>query len=250
LYIIATERTRLVSWRRQFFNAACTITLSYIAYDRIIRFKINILPDFTTIANELWLAIGLFIYVTINGIQAQPVGGMRRRRAYVKQRATEFQRRFGEIVTAEARSRDFEALVYSVMVYEAFNRPWIVRVFESKIFFRLGWSSTLGVMQVQTTRSISDAESVVAGTRALRRDFDSAYAKLLPRLRNEYAAYSLFGEDSDHLATQAAQAQAEAYALRRYNVRSDYAGEVLLVKQWVTEDLFPDLVPHDADEVY
>lgn len=47
------------------------------------------------------------------------------------------------------------------MIYEDFNRPFIVRQIENLNFRRSRATHTLGVMQVMTDRYINDRESVI-----------------------------------------------------------------------------------------
>lgn len=60
---------------------------------------------------------------------------------------------------------EFEVLLYSIMIYEDYNRPSTVRFFERVIlrllnFFKQKRQMTLGVMQVSTCSIISDIDSV------------------------------------------------------------------------------------------
>jgi hypothetical protein len=247
LFNVATERARLMNWLNQAAIAAFTIGLSYFAYDRIIRYRTNILPDLGTVANELWLAIALFLYTTINGIKVMPFAAERRRKAYIRHRINQFRGWFGDIIEAEAGSRNLEALAYSVLIYETFNRPTITRVLESRVLFPLGIGKTLGVMQVRTDKRISDEESVERGVKQLRRDFERAYSKALPRYRAQYLFAAPESETSEY-AQYAARDAAEQMALRKYNIRSDYASEVMQVKDIIVSEFYPDLLPRDSDE--
>jgi len=237
-YNVAAERATLMNWKLQLVVAAVTIALSYEAYDRLIRYRKNILPDLSTISNELWIIILLFLYTTANSVVVEPIAARRRRIRYIRERYLRFKTQFGDIIEREAPDREFQVLVYAVLIYEAFNRPRIARIIESYVLFPLGRSHTLGVMQVESKRRISDRESVTLGIRKLLTTRESAAARLRRRLGDDFG-----GVDITRIS--------EEYALKKYNIRSDYLGEIEDLKQLLIEKFYPDMLPknpYDLDD--
>ena len=66
LFNLFTNRGLLINWYRQFLYWGAIIILSYFTYDKLIINKANILPDFTTVANELWIIILIFVFQLTN----------------------------------------------------------------------------------------------------------------------------------------------------------------------------------------
>lgn len=71
-----------------------------------------------------------------------------------------FKQKYDYIITTD--NVNIRYLVYAIMIFENYNRPWIVRKFEYiKLFlFR---NATLGIMQVNSKKYISDEESIKKG---------------------------------------------------------------------------------------
>lgn len=74
LFNLLTNRGLLLNWYRQFLYWGAIAVISYFTYDKIIKVKTNILPDFTTVANELWIIILIFVFQVTNNIQLSQDG--------------------------------------------------------------------------------------------------------------------------------------------------------------------------------
>lgn len=86
IFNILTGRGQLLNWGRQLIYWASIIILSYFFYDKIIKNKQNILPDFTTVANEVWIIILVFLYQVANKIELSQEGTIRRKKNYLSNR--------------------------------------------------------------------------------------------------------------------------------------------------------------------
>lgn len=85
----------------------------------------------------------------------------------ISRRYYKFRSTYRDLITPRLAQMpcEFEMLLYSIMIYEDYNRPSIVRFFERIIMrlftlFKQKRQMTLGVMQVSTCLIISDIESV------------------------------------------------------------------------------------------
>jgi hypothetical protein len=163
LFNLFTNRGRLLNWYRQFIYWTAIIIISYFTYEKIIKVKANILPDFTTFANELWIIILIFIFQVTNNIQFSKTATEKRKQNYLRTRYNRLSQLYGTIIQKITKNQILEALTYSIMIYEDFNRPKIVRILEN-IKFRLTKKTlTLGIMQVKSDKLISNEESVIIG---------------------------------------------------------------------------------------
>jgi hypothetical protein len=89
-----------------------------------------------------------------------------RKDKYIDRSYVDFKHKFGNIITLNAYTLDVEILSYAIMLQENFNRPKIAR-FVERIFGPLKGTATYGIMQVESTKPLSDAESVEAGVKRL-----------------------------------------------------------------------------------
>lgn len=160
---LLTNRGLLMNWFRQFLYWISIITISYLSYTEIIYKKENLLPDFTTIANELWIIILIFLFHTLNRIRFSSEKTSQRKEKYLKNRLAYFQKKYGKMVDSKAENDKLKSIAYAIMIYEDFNRPKAARVFENARFLITKKKHSLGVMQVQTETFINDRESVDLG---------------------------------------------------------------------------------------
>ena len=161
---IITNRGKLLDWYRQALYWSTIIIISYFVYDKIIRVKENILPDFTTIANELWIIILIFVFQLTNNIRFSQNGTVRRKENYLKSRYEHFKKLYGALIKDITKNEVLESVTYAILIYEDFNRPKIIRIIENLKHLFSNESHTLGVMQVRSDTLINDKESVILGT--------------------------------------------------------------------------------------
>ncbi len=162
---LLTNRGMLINWKRQILYWLSILSISYILYEKIIKIKTNILPDFTSIANELWIIILVFIFQLANNFRFSSEDTIKRKEKYLSKRYSYFKRIYGEIIRKKTTKTNFlEPVIYGILIYEDFNRPKIIRVFENLKQRITRKPHTLGVMQVKTKKIITDFESVKKGS--------------------------------------------------------------------------------------
>lgn len=203
LFNIAISRARLLNWPAQIGVAAMTCGVAYLVDRHFIATRRNLLPDPSTLGNELWLLVIIFLYQAANQLRFSQTGTIKRKDAYLRHRFSRLREQYGRQITeASMGDRSIERLAYSVMIYETFNRPEVYQAIERHLIFRFKRPTSLGPMQVRTSVPISDEDSVLQGVTHLR----TAYAA---RECDDYERARLFN------------------TLKAYNVRSDYPYEVL-----------------------
>lgn len=160
--VIITNKTKFVSWLRYISFQSLVIVGSYLVYEKLIIKKANITPDFSSIANELWIIIGVFLYQIINGIEFSNASSIKKKENYIRTKYENFHKKFGQEVTAKLAKQKLEALFFAIMIYEDFNRPKVVRICEYISFFVCMKKKphTLGIMQYKTQSFINDDKSV------------------------------------------------------------------------------------------
>lgn len=222
-------RAKLTNWLYELSLLLITTFAARLLYDNIISTQVNLLPDLTTIANELWIIVLLFIYQTLNQVKISLKGKEKRRRAYVSQAYQEYKRKFSYIVEKVTDER-VQALAYAIIIYESYNRPNFMRWLERNILFPIGKSKTLGIMQVTTKRKISDAESVRQGIAKLEIDYATAFEE-------NYTHYSGTSYYSiDNLRDISIRG-----AIRRYNQGEEYYKAVSSLYDEILSQFYPHL---------
>lgn len=164
LFNLLTNRGLLLNWYRQFLYWGAIVVISYFTYDKLISVKANILPDFTTVANELWIIILIFIFQVTNNIRLSKNGTIKRKHKYLKSRHIYFKNLYGAKIKEITQNEVLEAITYAIIIYEDFNRPKLARLIENLRFRLTKKPHTLGVMQVLTNKLLTDKECVILGT--------------------------------------------------------------------------------------
>ena len=216
VFNVATNRSKLLNWGRQFIYWGGILTLSYFAYEKLISARENIFPDLKTFANELWIIILIFLYQTMNNLRFSSSKTERRKQRYLSSRLEIFRSRFGNRIDSLTPNKKVQALVYAILVYEDFNRPRIVRFFENVVFRLTKRPMSLGVMQVRTDKLISDEQSVELGVaKVMKAKFD-AEMKIDKQIDADPASHSQW--TLEYSLTRS--------ILKDYNPDDSYIGEV------------------------
>ena len=218
------ERWRLLNWSMVTIHFILTVSLSWLSYRYLIVKRSNLLPNLETISNELWLVIAGFLYFLFNKIRWSNRGTEERKLAYLLCRYALYRKRYGGIIREHTQNMRLEALVYAVIIIEAFNRPKLHRMFE-RALFTIGLAKSLGIMQVRTDKPISDERSVELGAAKLMANYREAFAG--SRLEEHLKLYGLSQPEG-----QPSYLEREVIhqTLVKYNYSGDYARE--------TEDLY------------
>lgn len=222
LFNLLTNRGLLLNWYRQFLYWAAIIVISYFTYEKLIKVKANILPDFSTVANELWIIILVFIFQISNNLRFSQDATQKRKDNYMKSRYNHFKKLYGPIIKNLTQNEILESIAYAILIYEDFNRPKIARYMEEIKFRLTNKPHTLGVMQVRTTKIITDTESVKQGTQKIV----DAYNKYLETTTEQG------GEYFDWYATN--------YIIQDYNKGTSYGSEVNELHDIVKKQFYKD----------
>jgi hypothetical protein len=169
---IGMGRARLQNWLGQLTLAASAIGISYWLSTKVLSTPEKVLPAPEDLITEIWVVVILFLYQTITSLPLSRGGSAARQKAFLASKYAHFKGKYHGEIRAEAQDPWVEALAYSILILEDFNRPYLGRLVERWVLFPLGLAKTLGPMQVATTSPLSDAESVRAGTRLVSGCYD------------------------------------------------------------------------------
>lgn len=185
IFNLLTNRGLLLNWYRQILYWIAIIVVSYFVYDKLIKEKANILPDFSTIANELWIIILVFIFQIANNIRTSNAQTTKRKQNYIQSRYRLFNTKYGQLINLKTKNDVLRSLIYSIMIYEDFNRPKLIRILESILHKFSRRPHTLGVMQIKTDKLLTDTESVILGAEKIINSYRQ-YINLIEKDSQEY----------------------------------------------------------------
>ena len=177
IFNLATGRGMLLNWVTQGAYVLASVPMSYYVYDTLILHKEFLFPTAKELGSAVWLAIIAYAYHTFNSVKLSDERTKARKTKYLKNRYRAYKQAYGSIIEGIAETRRQEALIYAVLIVEAFNRPKLYRLLEN-ILFHFGLARTLGVMQVTTDRYITDEESVRLGAEKIVKDHHQVSLKL------------------------------------------------------------------------
>lgn len=170
---LITGRGLLLNWFTQIAYMLVSIPMSYYVYNKLILHKEFLFPTADELGSAVWLAIIAYIYHTFNSIKFSNERTKTRKANYLDNRYKKYKNAYGEIIKNIARTEQLEALIYAILITEAFNRPKAYRLIENLLFY-FGFAKTLGVMQVTTEKYINDRESVQVGATKIVNDYEKA----------------------------------------------------------------------------
>ena len=159
LFVICTSRGKLTNWWEQIIYWTASIGLSLWVYSLLESVE-RILPSPRSLLDQLWILIIIFVYSILNKVQISREGTIKRKNNYILSRYTTFKKKYDTIIKEFFHNDFYEALTYSIMIYEDFNRPIIVRWIEYLRFWITRKPHTLGIMQVTTDKFIDNEESI------------------------------------------------------------------------------------------
>ena len=169
-WIVCTGRASLTNWTEQIIHWVCSIGLSVWIYS-LLESVDKILPNPRSLLDQLWILIIIFIYSVLNQVQLSRAKTIMRKEAYLANRYIKFQSKYDNIIKEFFHNDDiYKAITYSIMIYEDFNRPIIVRWIEYINFFIKRNPHTLGIMQVMTTTYINNEESIRLAMQKIKED--------------------------------------------------------------------------------
>ena len=169
LYILTTNRITLTNWSIFLLYASISITLSVFIYN-ILQKVDKILPNPQALLDQLWILIIIFLYSIFNKLQLSKEKTKKRKIKYIESRYKKFHYEYNKIIISQFKKPFYEALTYSIMIYEDFNRPAIIRYLEFASFFITKKTHTLGIMQIKTNKFINDEESIKLATNKILLD--------------------------------------------------------------------------------
>ena len=169
LYVTVLGQLSLLNWRVQILYWVSSIALA-LWVNSIIDKVESVLPSPQSLLEQFWILIILFLYSIFNKMEFSREGAKKRIRHYTYKKVDAFKERFGHLVDEQFSQDFYKAVVYSIMIYEDFNRPALARFVERSIFHFSKKKHTYGIMQMTSTKPLSDEESVLMACNKIKAD--------------------------------------------------------------------------------
>lgn len=183
LLIVLYGRILVVNWFRIIVYYLSVVALADYTYSNFLLSIENLLPDFVELKNEIWLLILIFLYQVANGFEAKyPRNALQetttaylpelipRKRRYIVRMFKKFDKEYSNTIDEVTEgNKEFTVFIVSIIIFENFNRPPVVRAIENLWFKTLakGRIGTTGIMQTKSNEVLTDRESVEQGTKRL-----------------------------------------------------------------------------------
>ena len=169
------NRRILVNWKSEFPCASLATMISFRIYKLFISKTHNIFIPLEELRNGIWMGIitfffGLIINFIYNQAKLNAEQLKFKTEKYIHKKYTKLKEKYNYII--DEKDKVIELLTYAIMIYEDYNRPYLVRLIEYLKLFITG-EATLGIMQVSTKRIINDDESVRIGYERIKESYCS-----------------------------------------------------------------------------
>ena len=171
--VLIYDRRYLNDWKSEIITFfASTIIMLFIYFFLIIQTE-ELFVSVDELKNAIWVGCITYICIIIrdyiyNYAKVDESESKKRKIKYILSKYDYFKRRYGFIIDKE--EENLQNLIYAIMIYENYNRPLLIRKMEYIKFFYNG-EATLGVMQFQTKKIISDKESIEKGYNKIKQKY-------------------------------------------------------------------------------
>lgn len=174
---IIKERTSFRNLKYDIDKYLITLVSGYFVNIFIINNVSNILPSEEIIKILIWLFIFgyIFLYVKKNIDVKVPTNNnlsYYEDREYIVMQYAKYRNIYNNIVNS--KYEDINILLYSIMIYENYNKPELIRkidIFKYNLFHN---STKFGIMQIERKNPISDIDSIEISKKKLERIYDTS----------------------------------------------------------------------------
>lgn len=173
MIIFVYDRKDLNDWKSEIVVFIINICINIFLYHFFIMKTADIFISVEELKNAVWIGIITFAFLIIrdyiyNYIKINEENSERRKVTYILKKYKYFKNKYDYIIKTE--DKYLESIVYAIMIYENYNRPFAIRIIEYLKFLFRG-EATLGVMQVKTSNIIRDKESVSKGYNKIKEKY-------------------------------------------------------------------------------
>lgn len=226
IFNLITGRGLLLNWKQQFIFWFLIIAISYFTYSKILIEKKNVLPDFETLANELWIIVIIFLYQVFNKVDLPTNGTEKRKDRYLHAMYNSFSGKYGDLINSKTQNEAYIALIYAVLIFENFNRPRAARIIENIRFFLTKKPHTLGVMQFYSNIYITNQESVELGAEKIIYESERIVEKYKKGKEEPYGGGYMLGYEMSEIYNTGNRYSSDIYSLWDQIMQKYYSSSI------------------------
>lgn len=157
--------------RKEMYNLKYELSIAFIGilsctalYHFFIKNSKKLLITTDELREQLWFAVILVLYSFIKSVldvKIKQDNILERKQIinYIKNKFEKFWKKYNKCLEVNYDNRYICILIYSIMLFEDFNRSFLTRKMESIVLKVRGYA-TVGIMQVKSERRLSDEESI------------------------------------------------------------------------------------------
>lgn len=213
------NRKELHDWKSEFIICLIGVCFNVFLYNIFITKTNQIFISIDELRDGIWIGIITFFFVLIRNYiykyaQTDAVKTEKRKENYILKKYKYFKNKYNHIINTD--NKELEAIVYGIMIYENYNRPAFYRIFEY-IKCLVKGQATLGVMQVKSTKLISNETSVKKGYSIIKDEYKKTMAE------TEAIESEVYGQIKKIIST--------------YNVGRNYTEEVIYIIEVIKNEI-------------
>lgn len=234
IFNLSFGRYLLLNFRRELLIWGVSIGSSWLLYEFVIQDPKYLFPDYKSIADNLWVLVALFLYSTLNNLKFDDGESRRRKNQYLYSAYGDYKHQFHSNISDVTKNTLIESIIYSILIYEGFNRPRVARIAERLLPHWEGKS--IGPMQIKTDRRISDEESVQLGAQRVANAYEDAFNSGSQKAKEKNKEFNPT-ENSSHRRYVILRVAAE------YNRDDTYATEIENVHDILSKEFYKEFSP-------
>lgn len=173
IIIFIYDRKDLNDWKSEILVFIFSTAIMLLIYYSFIIQTTDIFISTEELKNAVWIGIITFAFLVIrdyiyNYVKVDTINSEKRKTKYILKKYVHFKTKYGFIF--EKEEKELQRIIYAIMIYENYNRPFVIRMLEYIKFLFKG-EATLGVMQFKTSKIITDEQSVKSGYNKIKEKY-------------------------------------------------------------------------------
>lgn len=176
--LVLLSRFELVNKFLYFFMVISSIGLSYWVYMVALRYgPQSIIPDSANFRTEWWFLVFGYFYSLLNDFSPNYAMESNRKRKFICRKYNQLKRKYQVYLSKGFQeNNDLQKILYSIMITESTNRPPFIRFIEKLMFFT-GKVKTTGIMQVTSSKKLSDKESIGLAEKIIQESYNKHFSE-------------------------------------------------------------------------
>lgn len=169
IFIYGMGRSELANFKYIAFTSTTTILISFVVFEISNTDNSFFLPEKDDLISQFWIIILFFLYKIIDTMRIRGNSILiknERLKKYIDRKTKTYIYVYKNDIKKITNNAIIIKIIISIMIVEDFNRPSVIRAIERKIPFLC---KTTGIMQVKSENPLSDKESIIIGSKLIKK---------------------------------------------------------------------------------